>query len=404
MSKKIKAIFYAYSANALDHLAPYAVLCSQNNIDCTFIYGEDFFTNKVIAKKNIVKIFDDYNIQTYKNEIFKFGKKRFDQFLFCRIWLLINRLVETKYFPDCIKNFFKIKKISNKILSIIDIDLIGRNLALKLLDDASTTLVFVDNWNKGRKVLNSFLTEMHKKSKIIGTGHGPVHFTSKNISATKTDPSLPCEDVFLASNIWQANEQIAHKKIITGNLRYSNYWSSILNKYIKKNKYNNFKNKRVLVLASPEQHTGDWNRMISLMEKLVLKNNINLKIIPHVRGMSNMKPPKILREVWDEKMSLTDAVENCDIVLFWRSSGIFEAVLNNKKILFLSFIAQKNINFVWLEKASEDIIMNNEIELFEAIDNYSKNSPESNECFKKVIWPEGDPLINVSNFLKIFFK
>ena len=165
MSKKIKAIFYAYSANALDHLAPYAVLCCQNNIDCTFIYGEDFFTNKVIAKKNIVKIFDDYNIQTYKNEIFKFGKKRFDQFLFCRIWLLINRLVETKYFPDCIKNFFKIKKISNKILSIIDIDLIGRNLALKLLDDASTTLVFVDHWNKGRKVLNSFLTEMHKKSK-----------------------------------------------------------------------------------------------------------------------------------------------------------------------------------------------------------------------------------------------
>ena len=82
MSKKIKAIFYAYSANALDHLAPYAVLCCQNNIDCTFIYGEDFFTNKVIAKKNIVKIFDDQNIQTYNSEIFKFGKKGFIQFFF----------------------------------------------------------------------------------------------------------------------------------------------------------------------------------------------------------------------------------------------------------------------------------------------------------------------------------
>ena len=117
-----------------------------------------------------------------------------------------------------------------------------------------------------------------------------------------------------------------------------------------------------------------------------------------------MKPPKILREAWDQKTSLVEAVENTDLVLFWRSSAIFEAVLKNKKILFLSLIAQKDINFVWLENAPKDIIINKEIELFKAIENYSINSPKNNDCFKKVIWPKGDPWNNVSNFLDKFLN
>jgi hypothetical protein len=405
MSKKIKAIFYAYSGNALDHLAPYAVLCSKKKIPCTFIYGEDFFTNKVFVKKNIVKIFDDHNIRTYTNEIFRFGKKGFFQFFFCNIWILINKLVQTRYLPNIVKTFFKIKGISNTILRIIDSNLVGKNLAFKLLEDKNNTLVFVDHWHKDKKVQNSFLTEMQGKAKIIGTGHGPVHFTFKNIPATQTKSDFLCEDIFLASNIWQADENNVNIKIITGNLRYSNNWSDILNEYNEKYKFDeNLKKKRILVLASPEHHTGDWNRMMKLMEELVLKNNINLRILPHVRGMSSMKPPKILREAWDQKTSLVEAVENTDLVLFWRSSAIFEAVLKNKKILFLSLIAQKDINFVWLENAPKDIIINKEIELFKAIENYSINSPKNNDCFKKVIWPKGDPWNNVSNFLDKFLN
>ena len=41
---KTKAIFYAYSNNALDHLAPYAVMCNQKKINSIVIYGEDFNT------------------------------------------------------------------------------------------------------------------------------------------------------------------------------------------------------------------------------------------------------------------------------------------------------------------------------------------------------------------------
>ena len=36
-------------------------------------------------------------------------------------------------------------------------------------------------------------------------------------------------------------------------------------------------------------------------------------------------------------MSLDAAIKESDIVIFWESSGIFEAVVRNKKIFFLTF-------------------------------------------------------------------
>ena len=54
MSEKIKAIFYAYSSNALDHLAPYAVMCRHKNIPCELIYGEDFIKFKLTPRNNII--------------------------------------------------------------------------------------------------------------------------------------------------------------------------------------------------------------------------------------------------------------------------------------------------------------------------------------------------------------
>ena len=56
ITSKTKAIFYAYSNNALDHLAPYVVLCKQKNIDCIVIYGEDFIKHKVKPKENVIPI------------------------------------------------------------------------------------------------------------------------------------------------------------------------------------------------------------------------------------------------------------------------------------------------------------------------------------------------------------
>ena len=53
---RTKAIFYAYSNNALDQLAPYVILCNQKKIDCVVIYGDDFIKHKVKPKKDFLSL------------------------------------------------------------------------------------------------------------------------------------------------------------------------------------------------------------------------------------------------------------------------------------------------------------------------------------------------------------
>ena len=161
---------------------------------------------------------------------------------------------------------------------------------------------------------------------------------------------------------------------------------------------------RILVLGHTELHTNGWSRMLDLLIKLTKYKNIKLHILPHTRGMSNMIPPKELRKFWDNKSTLDAAVKKADIVMFWVSSGVYEAVVRNKKILYLSFLSKIDDQFIWRKNAPPNIIIKNENELFKAIDNFNKNDEIDNICFQKMIWPDGrDPWKNVSKFLdKIF--
>ena len=63
-------------------------------------------------------------------------------------------------------------------------------------------------------------------------------------------------------------------------------------------------------------------------------------------------------------------LKSLNIVIFWESSGIFEAVLRNKKIFFLSFLRVRN--YLWEKKAPSNIVMKDEKELSNALDNYDK--------------------------------
>jgi len=143
--------------------------------------------------------------------------------------------------------------------------------------------------------------------------------------------------------------------------------------------------------------------MLNLLTKLTKREDIKLCVLPHVRGMSNIEPPKELKNVWDKKSSLDVAVKKADIVMFWVSSGIYEAVVRNKKVFYLSFLSKIDEKFIWRKNAPSDIVIKNEMELFNALDNYDENDVVDNLCFEKMIWPEGlDPWNNVSNFLDKF--
>ena len=144
--------------------------------------------------------------------------------------------------------------------------------------------------------------------------------------------------------------------------------------------------------------------MFGLLIKLAQRDDINLCILPHVRGMSNMKPPKELKNSWDNKSTLDVAIKNSDIVIFWESSGIFEGVVRNKKIFFLSFLSVNNEKYIWKKNASNEIVMNNEKDLLNALNSFDKDKDIDNQCFEEIIWPKGDPWLNVSNFLDKMLK
>ena len=157
--------------------------------------------------------------------------------------------------------------------------------------------------------------------------------------------------------------------------------------------------KNILIIAHNKKFTSDWDRMLNLFYKLEQRKDINLRILPHIRGMSNMIPPKKLIKVWDKSTSLELAIKKSDIVIFWVSSGFFEAVIRKKKILYLSFLSTLDGKFIWQKKAPNNIVIKNENELFNLINNYDNQKTVDNSCFNEIIWPNGDPWSNVSNFL-----
>ena len=315
------------------------------------------------------------------------------------MWSVSKMIEEYQYVPNYFKS--KIKGLCNRVYEYLDGESLGKNTAIKLMMDAERVFVFTDIWNTKKKILNGFLTYIKGKGIIISTNHTPYHFHQTPVTHTFSS----FEDIALVGNQWEeAFKSSVKDKVIIGSLRFSKNWLSILDQHSAEKIINKESKTKVVVITHTEKHTSDWKRMFELLSKLAQRDDINLCILPHVRGMINMKPPKELKDAWDSKSSLNFAVKNSDIVIFWESSGIFEAVLRNKKIFFLSFLSVNNEKYIWKKKVPSNIIMNNETELLDALDGYDKNDLINNDCFKEIIWPKGDPWENASNFLDKTFE
>ena len=389
---KTKAIFYAYSNNALDHLAPYAALCHKKKIECVVIFGEDFVKFKVSPNKNIIQIFKDLRIHTFNFP--QLEKKGIIQFLFSYVWSFTNIIEKLNYIPNFFKN--KMRGLCNKFFNNINLELIGINTAKKLLENTDKVLVFTDAWNQNKKIQNSFLSYVKGKATIISTNHYPWHFNRE----IKIPQKSFREDIAIVANSWEASaKNFIEQTEITGSLRYSKKWIEIFDKYNYEKVSEKNSKKNVLVLAHSRFYTRDWERMLELLRVLQRNEDINLSILPHIRGMINAEPPKDLEKVWDKKSNLVSAVKKADIVIFWTTSALFEAVLRNKKIFYLSFLSPLDGKYIWQKEAPTNIVIKNETELLDEINKYKKNDLVDNSCFEKIIWPSDDPWSNVSNFL-----
>ena len=156
MSKKIKAIFYAYSNNALDHLAPYVFLCNEKKIDCVVIYGEDFIKHKLKPKQNLEKIFFKNNIKTF--DISQIKLKGFVYNFYTLLWLLTKVLDENSLVPIFLR--MKLKGLCNKIYNCLDGHMIANQLISKFYNDDEKVFVFIDEWSEKKKYKIHFYPDL----------------------------------------------------------------------------------------------------------------------------------------------------------------------------------------------------------------------------------------------------
>ena len=145
--------------------------------------------------------------------------------------------------------------------------------------------------------------------------------------------------------------------------------------------------------------TKDWKQMFNILVKLIDIKEANVILLPHVRGMASSKPPVEFKNNWYKNLTLDKAVKNSDIVIFWGSTAIFEAVVRDKRILYLSFIDVNENDYLWINNISKNTLIKNENELFDAISNYKTNDIPDHDSFKKIIWENNDPWQNATNFL-----
>ncbi|MDA9669183.1 hypothetical protein N9T58_00240 [bacterium] len=387
--KNITAIFYAYSNNALDHLAPYVFLCHKKKMNCEVIFGEDFVSRKVFPNSKIVDIFKKNKISIYNIPFFE--KKGFIKTVFYYVWLWTGVIEYKKYIPNYLKN--KFKGLCVRLYNNIDGNIIGRNTATNLLKDKSKVFVFTDSCNS-KKIKKNFLLKIKDHAKIITTTHAVWQQNSK------LEKRIFTEDIALLSNKWEAaSKNYLKNKQIIGSLRFSKRWIKILDHHSTKNLNTSDKKKNIIVLMSPSHVTKNWEDMSNTLAKLISIKEVNVIILPHIRGMANSKPPVELKNNWYKNLTLDSAIRNSDVVIFWGSSGIFEAVVRSKRILYLSFLDLNAKNYLWKNKISKNIIMKNENELFDAINNYKISNITDYDSFKKIIWPNKDPWINASKFL-----
>jgi len=390
-NKNKTAIFYAYSNNSLDHLAPYVFLCHKKKIRCLLIYGEDFISRKVFPNTKIVKIFKSNKIEIYNIPFFE--KKGFIKTIFYFVWLWVGIIEYKKYIPNYLK--IKLKGLCVRLYDRLDGNLIGENTATHLMKDNDNLIVFTDNC-KLKKIKGSFLLKIKERAKIITIGHSVWQQNQKS------NKGVLIEDIAILMNKWEAiSKNYLKTKEIIGCLRFSKNWIKILDHFSSKNKDIRNKKINIIVLMSPPHITKDWKKMLSTLMKLISIKVANVIILPHIRGMSSSNPPEELKKNWNKHLTLDEAIKKSHIVVSWGSTGIFEAVARGKKILYLSFLDLdiNKKNYLWINQVSKNVVMKNEYELLDAVNNYSINNQLDNDGFKKLIWPNKDPWNKASNFL-----
>ena len=299
-----------------------------------------------------------FNYETYEN-ISLIKKKNIKLYSFINFIYNSNFVKFYFYLSNFFKNlfydiiFFRKNKFFLKSLVVLD----GFFLKYIRYDERKIVSLLKKNififddiiLNKFRSNFILFLEKIKIQKKIyaIQTGQDTYINLKRNNSQKKNKKSELLTSRFFVPSLNDKNifkNKIQNDIYVLGNTRFEKNWIYYLNRNAKKIKINNCNRYKIVFMLSKLEYGIKLKSLINTLEYLGKMKDVTLILKPHTRGMELKKffnKNKYSNILNGEQYDSTSLIKWSDQILFTGSSIIFQAMVLNKKCIFL-----KNCLFV----------------------------------------------------------
>lgn len=281
-----------------------------------------FFKESHIDLTNIVHWFFNKN----KQKTIRFFSRHFEQskskIIRFRLWPILWSLLFYKWYQtDQCRRHFK-EKIANNIVIIDDI-----------LLDANRT--FINQWLLSHEDIYLYCLA-HGQNTYLNLWHDKTD-TVKKPSQSKLNLAVYSPSENHSDYLKKNNEGLNLVNI--GNTRFDKNWILFESKNIKDYRYrkNEKHSTKILFVMSKLEYGQNVEEVQNFINEVSSNPKIALCLKPHTRGMdiSNLDIKKSSNLTIEYSVETSDLIDWADIVVFTGSSIIFEALIKQKKVIFL---------------------------------------------------------------------
>lgn len=334
LNQKTNIIFFCREYNDLDCRIPlihYLNKYSDCNVEVISIptirssgirVAHRYFNHSNLKLKNLLTWFYGIKIQKFIIFLSKKLEQSNIKILRYRIWPVIwNIFINQNYKSQKNKQKF-IKRIAQSIVIIDDI----------LLD---TNRTFVNDWLLGSNELKTYCLA-HGQNTYLNLWHDERKVFEKS---DKKNKMFMVYSPSINHSKYLKEHHVGLKTVSIGNTRFDRAWVLEESKCISHEAYlkNNEFGTKILFVMSKLEYGQDANQVQDFINDLTSNSGIALCLKPHTRGMniSNLNINYQNNIAVEYDIDTSDLIDWADIVIFTGSSIIFEAILKQKKILFL---------------------------------------------------------------------
>ena len=343
---------------------------------CSINFLQNNSNNKILEYLMLEGVnYDNYPIKNYKYFVWKF-------------FLVFTHLIP-KIYAKNFRNFFSSVYRNEILFSTKEFESYLKKKKIKV--------VSMDTSIPKKKKEIIFDACKNLKIKIVGYNTGPeiIYHTGKI-----TSEYLKNFDYYLEQNKLRniAISKNKRKKIkVLGSARYSKEWMKILDKVYnfdisKKSKTP----RRIGIFLTQKSNNLPCDH--SLIQKTMNLEKFEIRL----RNKPRDYMPNNLCEFYDDEMDTSEIVHWSDIIISTQTSAILEAIIKNKRVIFLNHLIPKTYGH-WINKYKNVVfVTRNDSDLFEFLK--KSNKKMDNLKYLKISVGSNKENFILNNYLNFYKK